>query len=464
MHMVFSSAIFLWLFLPIVFGMNYLITIIDKKYSNFFLVVASLIFYAWGEPRFVVLMLISIFINWFVGKLIDRGGQKRAALLIGIAINLLILGYYKYAKFFVQIINSISNRQVVPEPNVELPIGISFFTFQALSYLIDVYRGNTKAQNNLVNLALYISFFPQLIAGPIVKYKDINEQIENRIITGDRIAEGFRRFVYGLSKKVLVSNVLALSVDTIFSMNIDCISGITAWIGAILYTFQIYYDFSGYSDMAIGLGKMFGFDFLENFNYPYLSCSIREFWRRWHISLSTWFKQYVYIPLGGNRKGRIRTYVNLFIVFFLTGLWHGASYNFILWGLFHGFFSIIERPCEKLLNKSKILSWIYTFFVINIGWVLFRIENVRDAARIIKRMLLPWRYCVSSQSIGMLMDLRMILMLVCAVFGMGIIQKLPQLKKLKFSLLEACYCLLLFLLSISFIAGGTYNPFIYFRF
>lgn len=316
MHMVFSSAIFLWLFLPIVFGMNYLITIIDKKYSNFFLVVASLIFYAWGEPRFVVLMLISIFINWFVGKLIDRGGQKRAALLIGIAINLLILGYYKYAKFFVQIINPISNRQVVPEPNVELPIGISFFTFQALSYLIDVYRGNTKAQNNLVNLALYISFFPQLIAGPIVKYKDINEQIENRIITGDRIAEGFRRFVYGLSKKVLVSNVLALSVDTIFSMNIDCISGISAWIGAILYTFQIYYDFSGYSDMAIGLGKMFGFDFLENFNYPYLSCSIREFWRRWHISLSTWFKQYVYIPLGGNRKGRIRTYVNLFIVFF----------------------------------------------------------------------------------------------------------------------------------------------------
>ena len=370
--MVFSSAIFLLAFLPIVFISNYFI---KKEYSNYLLLIASLIFYAWGEPYLVLLMIFSILVNWFFGLLIDKTCNTSRKLILagGIIIDLSILGYFKYAGFFVKIINFAVGSNLFPIPKISLPIGISFFTFQAISYIVDVYRGDTEASNNPVNVALYISFFPQLIAGPIVKYRDINKQIEQRSIRWDEVSDGFKRFIYGLGKKVIISNVLGSLVDTIYANEIGTISSVVAWLGAFAYTFQIYYDFSGYSDMAIGLGKMFGFNILENFNYPYLSGSITEFWRRWHISLGSWFREYLYIPLGGNRKGVIRTYLNLVAVFFFTGLWHGADLSFIIWGLYHGFFTILERAgFKKILDKSKILSIIATFFVVTIGWVMFR--------------------------------------------------------------------------------------------
>ena len=315
--MLFSSMIFLWLFLPITFLGS---KIVGKKYVNFLLLIASLIFYAWGEPIYVLLMLCSILINWLSGLLIVKNLKYRSLILFfNVIINLFLLGYFKYAGMFVRTWNSIIKIVRIPEPEIALPIGISFFTFQALSYVVDVYRGEVKAQKNILNLALYISFFPQLIAGPIVKYREIEKQIDNREINMSKTAEGVRRFIYGLSKKVLVSNILAKSAGLIFAMPLEEVTGVMAWIASVLYLFQIYYDFSGYSDMAIGLGKMFGFEFSENFNYPYMSLSIREFWRRWHISLSTWFREYVYIPLGGNKKGQKRTYINLMIVFFLNG-------------------------------------------------------------------------------------------------------------------------------------------------
>lgn len=359
--MVFSSAIFLLMFLPIVFVLNYFV---KEEYSNVLLLLASLIFYSWGEPYLVLLMLVSIVVNWAVGRILDKAdsNKKRITLVVGILWNLGILGYYKYAGLFVSILNEICNREILPVPEIALPIGISFFTFQAISYIVDVYRGDTEASPKLVKVALYISFFPQLIAGPIVKYRDINKQIDERNITWINVSYGFKRFIYGLAKKVLISNVLGLCVDNIYAYDITAIDGKTAWIGAFAYTFQIYYDFSGYSDMAIGLGKMFGFDILENFNYPYLSKSITEFWRRWHISLGSWFREYVYIPLGGKRMGKVRTYINLIIVFFLTGLWHGADFSFVLWGIYHGFFSIIERlGLKKVLDKLKVFSTIYCF-------------------------------------------------------------------------------------------------------
>lgn len=326
--MVFSSAIFLLMFLPVVFVINLLV---KKEYSNLVLLTASLIFYAWGEPYQVLLMIFSIVINWLMGKLIgsNDGSKKKMFLIIGIALDLGTLGYYKYAGFLVSILNDIMGKEIISMSQIALPIGISFFTFQAISYIADVYKGDTEASPKLVNVALYISFFPQLIAGPIVKYRDINRQIEQRSISWIGVSAGFRRFVYGLGKKVLIANVLGLCADTIYSYDLNGLDWRAAWIGALAYTFQIYYDFSGYSDMAIGLGKMFGFDFLENFNYPYISRSITEFWRRWHISLGSWFREYVYIPLGGNRKGKIRTYINLIILFSLTGLWHGAAFSYI---------------------------------------------------------------------------------------------------------------------------------------
>lgn len=465
--MVFSSALFLLMFLPIVFVGNLLI---KKDFSNYFLLLASLIFYAWGEPYLVLLMVISIAINWSVGLVLDRvqGTVRKALLVLGVMCNLGILGYYKYAGFFAQAANSILGREIIPVLQIALPIGISFFTFQALSYIVDVYRGDTKASNNLINVALYISFFPQLIAGPIVKYKDINEQIEDRSVNWMEVSDGFKRFIYGLGKKVLIANILGLCVDTIYSYDISLVDCKTAWIGAIAYTFQIYYDFSGYSDMAIGLGKMFGFTILENFKYPYLSHSISEFWRRWHISLGSWFREYVYIPLGGNRKGKGRTYINLVCVFFLTGLWHGADLSFVIWGLYHGFFILIERVgLKRVLDKTKGLSIIYTFFVVNIGWVLFRAANTFDGIRYIVRMMLPWRH----QDIGIAtwkyMDNKTMFVFVCALLGTGVLSVITseRIKAIwKNSAVEAIYCVCILLLSLSSVVSDTYNPFIYFQF
>lgn len=465
--MVFSSAIFLLMFLPVVFILNYFC---KKEYSNSLLLIASLIFYAWGEPYLVILMLFSIVINWAIGITIASctGGTRRAALVLGIVCDLGILGYYKYAGFIISIVNSICKQDLFSIPEITLPIGISFFTFQAISYIVDVYRGDTAHSPKLINVALYISFFPQLIAGPIVQYHNINKQIENRTISWQGVSSGFKRFIYGLSKKVLIANVLGLCVDTIYAYDIAFLDWKTAWIGALAYTFQIYYDFSGYSDMAIGLGRMFGFDILENFNYPYISKSISEFWRRWHISLGSWFRQYVYIPLGGNKKGKVRTYVNLMIVFLLTGLWHGADFSFLLWGIYHGFFSIIERlGIKKLLDKLNIISIVYCFLIVNFGWVLFRADDTFTGIRYIARMIMPWKYIDSRIPTWEYLNDKLVFTGVCAILGLGILKKMiPHsiTEKWENSTPEAIYCIFLLILCLASIASNTYNPFIYFQF
>ena len=464
--MVFSSAIFLWLFLPVVFVVN---LFLNNRVSNLFLLAASLFFYAWGEPLLVLVMILSIVVNWAAARgIFLHPKKKKLFLIIGIVVNLGILGYYKYAGFLVSILNRAAGRELFPVPQIALPIGISFFTFQALSFVIDVYRGEEKTCPKLVNTALYISFFPQLIAGPIVKYRDISRQIAKRKITSDKVAIGFRRFIYGLGKKVLIANVLGACADKLFGLDVTGIPGSLAWIASLLYTFQIYYDFSGYSDMAIGLGKMFGFTILENFDHPYMSRSIQEFWRRWHISLGSWFREYLYIPLGGNRKGKVRTYVNLFIVFFLTGLWHGANVSFIVWGLYHGILSIIERlGFAKFLDRHRLFGWIYTFLAANFGWVIFRMEWLRGSAIFIKRMLLPWMYTGYSVPLGRFIDSKTVVVLILAAAGCGIFQAIvpAKLRKAwKSSVPEALFLVAVLVLCLASVASNTYNPFIYFQF
>ncbi len=442
----------------------------NNKFSNVWLLLASLFFYAWGEPAFVLLMILSIILNWLVGILIakTKGKKRNIILTVGIICNLSLLGYYKYAGFAVSILNRLVHHEVLQIPQIALPIGISFFTFQAISYIVDVYRKDTECSFNLINVALYISFFPQLIAGPIVKYRDINKQIMSRKVNWLKVSAGFKRFIYGLSKKALISNVLGLCADTIYSYDISLLDWKMAWIGALAYTFQIYYDFSGYSDMAIGLGKMFGFDILENFNYPYLSKSISEFWRRWHISLGSWFREYLYIPLGGNRKGEVRTYINLFIVFLLTGLWHGANFTFVLWGLYHGFFSIVERlGLGKWLKKYNVLATIYCFLVVNFGWVMFRSTCIRDCLRFILRMILPFKYPNKGIILQEYFNSKVLFIGIIAILGAGIVKKYTPRKiadKWKDSIPEALYCIFLLVLCLASIASNTYNPFIYFQF
>lgn len=336
--MVFSSPLFLFIFLPIVIAGYYLI---NQKFRNVWLLLVSLFFYAWGEPVYIFLMIASIIINYFSGLLLSKvlGEVKRKIVLVcSILVNLSALAYFKYCGFFVRNVNDLFNVNI-PIKEISLPIGISFYTFQGISYVVDVYRNNAKCQKNILNLGLYISFFPQLIAGPIVRYEDFEKQILNRKESSDKFYSGVRRFIIGFSKKILIADQLSTLADSVFSRN--GMSALAAWIGAVAFTLQIYFDFSGYSDMAIGLGKMFGFDISENFNYPYISKSIKEFWRRWHISLSTWFRDYVYIPLGGSRCKPIRSYLNLIVVFLLTGLWHGASWNFVAWGgVLRSFFNL----------------------------------------------------------------------------------------------------------------------------
>lgn len=461
--MVFSSGVFLLVFLPITFIVN---LFLSTKQSNIWLLIGSLLFYAWGEPFFVFLMILSIIVNWLVGMGIAKseGKLKSLILTLGIVFDLGFLGYYKYAGFVVSLLNRIVHHEIMSVPQIALPIGISFFTFQAISYIVDVYRKDTEYSKSVVNVALYIAFFPQLIAGPIVKYRDINQQIEKRQANWVKVSNGFRRFIYGLAKKVLISNVLGLCVDTIYSNDLSFIDYKVAWFGALAYTFQIYYDFSGYSDMAIGLGKMFGFDILENFNYPYVSKSISEFWRRWHISLGSWFREYLYIPLGGNRKGEIRTYINLCIVFFLTGLWHGANLTFVFWGLYHGFFRIIERlGFDKWLKKHNVLATIYCFLVVNFGWVIFRSTSIINSLRYLARMILPFKYNNSTLEMYTFLNLKVVFIGVVAILGAGCVPKKIA-DKWKNSIPEAIYCVFLLILCLASIASNTYNPFIYFQF
>lgn len=463
--------VFLWIFLPVVFLLSLVIR--KPRYQNILLLIASLIFYAWGEPRYIFLLLISIVLNWVFGLLIDgHRDHAKLFLTLDIIVNLGLLGYYKYTDFVIRTIDAVVPSAAIPTAGIALPIGISFFTFQAMSYVIDLYRGQIHVQKNLLYLALYVSFFPQLIAGPIVKYRDIEMQIENREVTAGGISSGIRRFIYGLGKKVIISNMVGLAADHLYSLPADQLTGGLAWLCAITYTLQIYYDFSGYSDMAIGLGRMFGFTFLENFNYPYISASIREFWRRWHISLSSWFRDYLYIPLGGNRKGKARTYLNLLIVFFMTGLWHGASWTFILWGLYHGLFMILERlGFGKVLSRSKVLSRVYTMLVVMIGWVFFRADNLPQAAGICKRMLLFWRYRSTTAVIGALVDRQAVIAMILGVLGCGLFQSCFAGKrgavisgKWKGSIPEFIWCAVVLMVSILLLASNTYNPFIYFRF
>lgn len=390
--MVFSSAVFLFVFLPITLALYYLP---GARHRNMLLLCASLVFYAWGEPTYVALMILSILLNWAWGRWIAATKAQPAGAWIlgtGVAVNLLVLGYYKYANFLVTSINALIAEPLFSHTfathPLPLPVGISFFTFHAISYLVDIRRGQADALKSPLDMGLYISLFPQLVAGPIIRYHDVADQIIRRSNTLERFSSGVERFVFGLGKKVLIANTLGQIADAVFAMPAEGLSTTTAWVGIVCYTLQIYFDFSGYSDMAIGLARMFGFELTENFNYPYISRSIREFWRRWHLSLSTWFRDYLYIPLGGNRGSALRVRLNLFAVFFLCGLWHGASWNFVIWGMFHGVLLVLERGrFGALLDRAPVpVSSLYTLLMVMIGWVFFRADTLPDALHYLAAM------------------------------------------------------------------------------
>ena len=461
--MVFSTPIFLFLFLPAVLVLNY---IIPKKYiaaKNVVLLIASLFFYAWGEPKNVLLMLLSIAVNYVCGLLLGRFDsdekKRKVVLWASVVFNLGLLFFFKYFNFVTGGLF----------PVIKLPIGISFFTFQIMSYTIDVYRRSVEPQKSLLKLALYISLFPQLIAGPIVRYIDVEKQLTYRECTAEKTARGMIRFSMGLAKKVIISNTVAAICDGIFGST-NTVPAFTAWVGVICYALQIYFDFSGYSDMAIGMGHMLGFDFLENFNYPYVSCSVQEFWRRWHISLSSWFRDYLYIPLGGNRRGKVRTYINLIIVFACTGLWHGASFSFIVWGLWHGLFLVIERlGFKKVLDKlPKFIGWIYTMLVVLVGWVFFRADTLPAAMKYLGEMFLFSGGVANgmAQFDNLSFIITVIAIVLCTPvyqFLKGKLEKTDGGKKAAF-VIGAVLATGLFILSVIFLTGSGYNPFIYFRF
>ena len=480
--MVFSSLTFLWIFLPLVLLVNYLFSFVKKEDVKFLckninLLVASLVFYAWGGLSYLLVMLSSIIGNYLFALWIDKAKTKenpskksaKCGLVLSVVFNLGLLFYFKYANFFVGIVESIAHGNFGLK-EVVLPIGISFFTFQAMSYVIDVYLGKVACQKNFLLLALYVSLFPQLIAGPIVKYQEIERQLEKREESLDNFVIGIKRFVYGLAKKVIVANACGKVAEAVFGAEIAVLGTGVAWLGLLCYTIQIYFDFSGYSDMAIGLGRMFGFTFNENFNYPYTSLSITEFWRRWHVSLSSWFKEYVYIPLGGNRQGKWRTLLNLFIVFLLTGIWHGANYTFILWGVFYGVIIVLERLFFKnWLDKNKVkpLNWLYTMLVVMLLWVFFRADSVGYAfafigklfdfshgTLVIHEMLGLWGWCV----------------LLFGIAFCGIVQRLVEKQydgiKAKTWVFWVDFALqmVLLLLCVVLLINDSFNPFIYFQF
>lgn len=466
--MVFSSSIFIFVFLPLVLFLYY---ISGKKLKNYVLLLASLFFYSWGGVSYLKILIVSIIINYIFGILIDdvRSNIKlrKIFLRLGIILNLALLFYYKYYDFTIENINEIFNTNYSIK-NIVLPIGISFFTFQGMSYIIDIYRNDGKVNKNPFSVALYISLFPQLVAGPIIKYKTIDDQIRNRKESLEFFSYGINRFVIGLAKKVIIADILAGMADNIFNLYYSGIDMPTAWIGAICYTFQIYYDFSGYSDMAIGLGYMFGFEFMENFNYPYISKSITEFWRRWHISLSTWFREYLYIPLGGNRRGNI--YFNLFVVFLVTGIWHGAAWTFILWGLWHGFFILIERAIrnkEWYINVPRTIKYIVTMLIVILGWVLFRADNLEQAIGFIKTMFGFSKAIDITFEYSYFINKKLVFWIVISILGAVPFanNNLKKYKKSKnFEVLSTIIISLLFIISIIFVVNSTYSPFIYFQF
>ena len=464
--------VFLTAFLPAVLILYHLIP--SLKLRNFFLMAVSLLFYAYGESLHVLLMIGCALWNYLSALAFEKAENKYFRYyLLGVCFtaNLGLLGVYKYAGMAAETFNALTGRGI-PVPSIALPIGISFFTFQAMGYSADVYRGTIKAEKNFLKVLLYISFFPQLIAGPIVRYRDIAQEIDQRSASAADVARGLRRFVFGLAKKVLISNTVGAVADYVFGLPAGALSLPGAWLGAIAYMLQIYYDFSGYSDMAIGLGRMFGFHFLENFNYPYSAASMLDFWRRWHISLTNWFRENLYFPLGGNRKGKVRTWINRLIVFFFTGLWHGANWTFVLWGLYHGAFTVLEVAFPKMTKKMGKLSHIYVLVVVCIGFVLFRSESLAQAAAMISSMFIP--VFMDTERIAAL-TLQLSPLNLTAIFA-GFVLAMPLGRVLRTRAVQknaggafmraASYAgtIVLLLICMAALSGGAYNPFIYFRF
>jgi alginate O-acetyltransferase complex protein AlgI len=481
--MLFSAPIFLFLFLPVLLALHFFS---PRWLRNLLLLTASLLFYVWGEKTYVVVLLVSITLNYGFGLCLDRldGPRgRRWAIALAVVANLGLLATFKYAVFLIENLNVLLaslHAHPLLVPKIHLPLGISFFTFHALSYVIDVYRREVQAMKNPITFALYVSFFPQSIAGPIVRYSDLAAQLVRRTINRESFAEGTRRFIFGLSKKMLIANTLAVPADAIFGQPAEALTAGLAWLGIVCYTLQIYFDFSGYSDMAIGLAKMFGFDFKENFNYPYVSRSITEFWRRWHVSLSSWFRDYLYIPLGGNRHGTARTYFNLLTVFFLCGLWHGASWAFVCWGLYHGGFLVLER--------MKLGRWLdalptplrhgYALLVIMVGWVFFRANTFAQALGFVTALAGMGTATSVEYVPAVYLQLDVVLALLAGIVGSTPV--LAWLRGFRYAsnlrprlarALEAAFAgasvathAVLLLASAMMLAAGTYNPFIYFRF
>lgn len=469
--MLFSSTTFIFMFLTLLLILYFPIK--NIKYRNIILLIFSLIFYSWGEPKYIFLMLLTVLIAYMFGLLIDkyRNDKKKSKLFLVISVILILLNLFifKYLDFSIGIINSVFKTNIGLTKLV-LPIGISFYTFQILSYVIDLYWGKVGVQKNYFRLLLYVSFFPQLIAGPIVRYETVEKEISDRKTTLDGFISGFKRFIWGLAKKVIIANNVAIFCDYVYN-NYSSYGSNILWVAAVCYTLQIYFDFSGYSDMAIGLGKMFGFNFLENFNYPYIATSITDFWRRWHISLSSFFRDYVYIPLGGNRVSKIKFIRNIFIVWLLTGIWHGASYNFILWGLYYAILLLFEKMVTgKYIEKlPKVLKMLYSLFFITLGWVIFRVENLNDLVLVIKKM-----FSFNNTSFVTLFNNNSMLISTIPYIILGIFLSLPIDKWFKekvdksnsviLTLIEDLILGVLFGISIMFLVSNSYNPFIYFRF
>ena len=456
--MIFSSITFLFYFLPLVLLLYYLV---PNKVKNLVLLLSSLIFYAWGEPKYIILMIFSSIVDYTIAIIIDkyRGKiQSKIALCCSVLINLSLLFFFKYTDFFIEISNSIfsTNFDLL---NLALPIGISFYTFQTMSYSIDVYRGDAPVQKRFISLATYITLFPQLVAGPIVRYQTVAEQMNERKHSISKFEDGVYRFCLGMCKKVILANNIGLIWNSVKVLEFSEISLLTAWLGICSFGLQIYFDFSGYSDMAIGLGKMFGFDFIENFNYPYISKSITEFWRRWHMSLGQWFRDYVYIPLGGNRKGTKRWLLNIFIVWMLTGLWHGAYYNFVLWGIYFGLILLIEKLYiyEKLSKLPNFVQHFYVLFLVSMSWVLFEVMNVNDIFIYIKSMIINANIIDSTFTYLFISNLFII------VFS--ILSATPIFEKyISNKLVKKSIVLIGFIISICFLIDASFNPFLDFRF
>jgi len=482
---VFSSPTFLFVFLPLVVLAYYAA---PRSFRNGVLLTASLLFYAWGEPRLCWVIVASAVLNHVFGLLIERTTEPRrrtGLLIVGVLLNLAPLAYYKYAMFALQNLTSLGERfgwSAWSLPTIVMPIGISFFTFQGLSYIVDVYRRETVAQRSLATTMLYIALFPQLIAGPIVRYVDVAAQLRDRTETWANLAAGVRRFIVGLAKKVLIANALAGAADAVFEIPDGQLTAAVAWLGIVCYSLQIYFDFSGYSDMAIGLGRMFGLTFLENFRYPYTAQSITEFWRRWHISLSTWYRDYVYIPLGGSRCGPVRTYANLFIVFALCGLWHGASWTFVAWGLFHGVFLVVERAgLSRVLDRCAApLRHAYSLGVVTCGWVLFRAADMTQAASYLKALFGFGAASSVEFAFDLYFDQGLALALIAGAIGScpthdllcslqvrlrrAVSDRAAETGVALFGGLRLCTLAALYWASAGSLVASTYNPFIYFRF